>query len=107
MLGIVLKREEAIALIKELLGNCSGLDGHSLELSPPNASASTVGGYQIIIRGILDEETKKCIQTILAKHQLAYQTGSLWKTKRSINKEPDAFIIYRPKNNAAGKPMRF
>jgi len=102
-----LKREEAIADIKELLDTCMGLDGHSLELAPPNAPASMVGGYQIIIRTALDEETKKCIQDITTKYQLAYQTGSLWKTKRSINKEPDAFIIYRPKNNAAGKPMRF
>jgi hypothetical protein len=30
------------------------------------------------------------------KHQLTYQAGSMWKTKRSINKtDPDTFIIYK------------
>ncbi len=90
-----MKREEAISVLKELLDNCSGLDGHYLELSPSSTS-STIGGYQIIIHKALDEKTRNCIQAILTKHQLVYQTGSLWKTKHSINKaEPDTFIIYK------------
>jgi hypothetical protein len=92
-----LKREEAISFLKELLDNCKGLDGHYFELSPPYTPALKVGGYQIIISNALDEETKDCIQAILLKHQLTYQTGSIWKTKRSKNKtEPDTFIIYKP-----------
>ncbi len=95
-----MKREEAISVLKELLDNCSGLDGHYLELSSSNASLSMMGGYQITIKTALDEETKKRIQEILMKHQLTYQAGSMWKTKRSINKtDPDTFIIYKPKNN--------
>jgi hypothetical protein len=108
LLGIVLKREEAISVLKELLDNCSGLDGHYFELSSSNVSSLTMGGYQITIKTALDEETKKCIQEILMKHQLTYQAGSMWKTKRSINKtDPDTFIIYKPKDNAlaAGKPL--
>jgi hypothetical protein len=104
-----LKREEAISVLKELLDGCRGLDGHYLELEPPSASSSTQGGYQIIIKLALDVETQKCILNILKKHQLTYQTGSIWKTKRSINKtDPDTFIIYRPKDNAlaVGKPLR-
>jgi len=92
-----LKREEAILVLKELLDNCRGLDGHYLELAPPLASTSTLEGYQIIIKTALDTETKKCIQDLLMKHKLACQVGSLWKTKRSINKtDPDTFIIYKP-----------
>ena len=105
LLGIVLKREEAISVLKELLDNCTGLDGHGLELTASNAPTS---GYQIIIKGILNEETKKHIQDTVSKHQLTYQTGSIWKTKHSPNKtEPDTLIIYRPKNTAlnAGKPL--
>lgn len=94
-----MKREEAISVLKELLDNCKGLDGHYLELSSSNASP-TMGGYQITIKTALDEETKKCIQEILMKHQLTYQAGSMWKTKRSINKtDPDTFIIYKPKDS--------
>ena len=64
-----------------------------------------MGGYQITIKTALDEETKKCIQEILTKHQLTYQAGSMWKTKRSINKtDPDTFIIYKPKNNQLTAP---
>ncbi|MCL4429795.1 MAG: hypothetical protein M1167_03475 [Chloroflexi bacterium] len=92
-----MKREEAISVLKELLEGCRGLDGHILQLEPP-AAPSTVGGYQIIIKMALDQETQKCILDILRKHQLSYQAGSVWKTKRSINKtEPDTLIIYKPK----------
>ena len=103
-----MKREEAVSVLKELLDNCNGLDGHSLELAPPNAPTPMMGGYQIIIRKALDEKTKNCIQGILMKYQLTYQTGSMWKTKRSIDREPDTFIIYRPKNKAlpVDKPLR-
>jgi hypothetical protein len=99
LLVILLKRDEAIAVLKELLDNCIGLDGHYLELSPSN-SASGAGGYQLTISKALDEETQNCMQTILSKHQLAFQAGSIWKTKRSANKtEPDTFIIYKPAQN--------
>jgi len=97
--GTVLKREEAISVLKELLDSCSGLDDHSLELASPNALTSTSGGYQIIIGKPLDEKTRNCMQDILTKHQLIYQAGSIWKTKRSINKDPDTFIIYKTKNS--------
>jgi hypothetical protein len=92
-----LRREEAISVLKELLDNCTGLDGHYFELAPPNAPTSTKEGYQIIIKAAFDQETKKYIQDILMKHQLTCQIGSMWKTKRSTNKtEPDTFIIYKP-----------
>ncbi len=98
MIGIILKREEAISVLKELLDNCKGLDGHYLELTSPSALASTEGGYQIIVGKALDEKTRNCIQSILVKRQLTYQSGNLWKTKRTKAKEPDTLIIYKPKD---------
>jgi hypothetical protein len=93
-LGIVLKRDEAISVLKELLDNCAGLDGHGLELIASNALTS---GYQIIVKGVLDEETKQRIDVILTKHQLTSQMGNLWKTKHSLNKtEPDTLILFKP-----------
>ena len=89
-----MKRKEAISVLKELLDKCKGLDGHYFELSPPYTPAPNSGGYQIIITKNIDEKTKDSIQKILMKHQLAHQTGSLWKTKRAKT-EPDTFIIYR------------
>lgn len=94
-------RVEAVLVVNELLGNCRGLDGRSIELA-----ASSVGraGYQIIIKGVLDHETKKGIQEILANHQLSSQIGSFWKTKYSPNKtEPDTLIIYRKRQETKNK----
>jgi len=59
-----LKREEAVDVLKELLDNCAGLDGHSLELSPPDTAGA---GYQIIIRTALDEH-------LTNKQKTAYKT---------------------------------
>jgi hypothetical protein len=92
-----LRREEAISVLKELLDYCAGLDGHYFELAPPNAPTSAKEGYQIIIKGALDQETIKFIQEMLVKHQLTCQIGSMWKTKHSTNKtDPDTLIIYKP-----------
>lgn len=93
---IVLKRVEAIAVLKELLDKCNCLDGHLVEIAPPIAPKSTGEGYQVIIKGALDGETQRHIKDIIVQHQLVSQVGSLWKTKRSLNKtEPDTLIIYR------------
>jgi hypothetical protein len=90
---IGLKREDAVTVLKELIDNCPGLDGHALEIVPPN---SPDGGYQIFIIKALDEATKKSVIKIVNGHELAYQSGSMWKTRRSAT-EPDTFIIYSPK----------
>jgi hypothetical protein len=90
---VVLKREEAVNVLKELIDNCQGLDGHALEINPPIAPN---GGYQIFIIKAIDETTKKAVIDIITRHQLAYQSGSMWKMKRSAA-EPDTFIIYKPK----------
>jgi hypothetical protein len=97
MRGTVLKREEAISVVKELLDCCLGLDGHPLEVAPPNTPSDA--GYQIIVRMSLDEKTRNCVHDIVAKHQLAYQSGSMWKTRHTENKEPDTLIIYKPENS--------
>jgi hypothetical protein len=95
-----LKREEAVSLVKELLDSCLGIDGHPVEITPPNPAAANVQGYQIIVRGAIDEATKKQIQETAAKHQLSIQIGNFWRTKRTMNKsEPDILIIYKPKNH--------
>ena len=92
-----MKRDEAIIVIKELLEGVLGLDGHSLELAPPVSSA---GGYQIVIKGILDEKIISGVAAIVAKHQLATQIGNIWKTRHTLKEQPDTLIIYKPKNKA-------
>ena len=100
VLGNVLKREEAISVLKELLDCCSGLDGHYLELVAINSPNGA--GYQIVISKTLDEQTRNCIQDIAKKHQLSYQTGNIWNTRRNKT-EPDTFIIYRLRTSKTSK----
>ncbi len=91
----MLNRQEAIAVVKELLEGCLGLDGRTVSLEPPPIMQ---GGYQIVIRGILAEKSRAQIQAITAKHQLAIQTGNIWKTRHTLKEQPDTIIIYKPKN---------
>jgi hypothetical protein len=80
-----LKREEAILVLKELFEKCTSLDGHYLEILPPQASIMMSGGYQIVIKTVIDEETRNCMQDVLVKYHLTI-------------KIPDhqTFIIYKP-----------
>jgi hypothetical protein len=80
-----LKREEAISILKELFEKCTFLDGRYLALMPPNATNLMTGGYQILIKTPLDEETRNCMQDILMKNHLTIKIT-----------EADTFIIYRP-----------
>jgi hypothetical protein len=80
-----LKREEAILVLKELFDKCTNLDGHYLEVIPPNASKDISMGYQIQIKATLDEETRTCMQDVLMKYQLTIKI-----------EEEDSFIIYSP-----------
>ncbi len=80
-----LKREEAIIVLKELFERCTTLDGHYLEILPPNASSAMSGGYQVVIKTTLDEETRNCMQDILVKYHLSIKIS-----------DPQTFIIYRP-----------
>jgi hypothetical protein len=89
-----LKREEAISVIKELFDRAVGLDGCGLELAPP---ISVAGGYQIVIRGILDEKTRAIIAEIVGKHHLAIQVGNIWKTRHTQKEQPDTLIIFKSK----------
>jgi hypothetical protein len=52
---------------------------------PPNATNLMTGGYQILIKTPLDEETRNCMQDILMKNHLTIKIT-----------EADTFIIYRP-----------
>ncbi len=96
LLANFVKRDEAVSVLKELIDHCPGLDGHPLEITPPNTLTASGEGYQVFIIKALDVETKKRVIDIVSRRQLAYQVGSMWKTKRSAT-EPDTFIIYRPK----------
>ena len=90
-----MKREEAILVLRELFEKCTNLDGHYLELMPPNASTTLSGGYKLEIKATLDEETRTCMQDILMKYQLTIKI-----------QEEDSFIIYRPPKGSPIFPQK-
>ncbi len=53
---------------------------------PPDAASLMSGGYQILIKTALDEITRNCMQDVLSKYHLTIKI-----------KEPDTFIIYKPR----------
>jgi len=52
---------------------------------PPNVSIMMSGGYQILIKTVLDEETRNCMQDVLMKNQLTIKIP-----------QECSFIIYKP-----------
>ena len=90
-----MKREEAILVLKELFEKCTNLDGHYLEIIPPNSYTQMSGEYQIQIKATLDEETRTCMQDILMKYQLTIKI-----------QEEDSFIIYRPHKGSPIVPQK-
>ena len=88
-----MKREEAILVLRDLFEKCTNLDGHYLEVIPPNASKDISLGYQIQIKAALDEETRTCMQDVLMKYQLTIKV-----------EQEDSFIIYRPPKESPTAP---
>jgi hypothetical protein len=85
MVVFLMKREEAIEVLKNLFEICTTLDGRWLSLMPPNAGSKLSQGYQIIIKTPLDELTRNCMQDVLVKYHLTIKIT-----------ETDTFVIYKP-----------
>ncbi len=81
-----LNREEAISLLKEIIGVCSVLSGEAIMLMPANADDVLSHGYQLHIKAMLSQHDLSCIKPIVEKHNL------------SIANEPNKnlLVIYRP-----------
>jgi hypothetical protein len=85
LFGIFMKREEAIAVLNELFGKCTFLDGHYLALMPAGYANTLSKGYQILIKTPIDEKTRSCMQDVLMKNHLTIKITA-----------PETFVIYRP-----------
>jgi hypothetical protein len=84
--SVFLNREEAMSLLKELNLSCDGLGEHGVMLMPPNADDVLSHGYQLHIRGSIDNEMLVCIRPLLEKYKL------------TMVNEPEKrlLVIYRP-----------
>jgi archaellum biogenesis ATPase FlaH len=82
-----MNRQEAIALLREILEACRGLiemNYVSLDLADAQIRKSA-DYYELHVKWVLDERLRQCLTPILEKHQL-----SMKESKGSI-------IIYAPK----------
>ncbi len=80
-----MKREEAISLLREIIGVCDGVNEQAVMLMPPNADDVLSQGYQLHIR-MARSDNLTCIRPVVKKHNLALaeETGK------------DLVVIYRP-----------
>jgi hypothetical protein len=80
-----MKREEAVTYLKEITRVCENLSPHAITLTSSRPADALSAGYQVRIKTELDEESKRQIQVIVEKNNLA------------IAEENGEIIIYRPK----------
>jgi hypothetical protein len=78
-----MERPEAAEILKEILQNCSSLEGRSVKLMPPDADSVLSKGFQIHLQKSNEGIKKNCIYKIAKKHGL------------QVYDEEDFLVIYR------------
>ena len=87
---IILNRDEAVLVLKEIFEECTLFDGNYIALMPPNAAGLLSKGYQVHLKVPIDKETQGCMQQVAKKYNCAVSM---------INRNgDDVAIIYRPRN---------
>ena len=84
--GKTMEQKEAIAVLRDVLAECTGsLLERCVSLSPVDPKTLTdYGHYEVRISCMVDDDLRRCINTVVSKHKLAM---------RQIGNE---VIIYRP-----------
>jgi hypothetical protein len=83
---VVLNRNEAVSVLKEIFEKCTLFDGTYIALMPPNSASLLSKGYQVHLRVPIDERTQNCMEEIAKKHDCHIV----------IKDKEDIAIIYRP-----------
>jgi hypothetical protein len=76
---VVMKRGEAVQLLREVLNACAGsLAISSVSLNEPNSGNSGIhsGGYQLQIGATLDDACRNCLMPLLAKRGLSMKESN-------------------------------
>lgn len=83
-----MKREEATALLREVIQACGGMSEQGFMLMSPNSNVVTSQGYQLHIRASLSTDNLSCIRAIVERKKLAIynEVG-----------DKDLFVIYEPR----------
>jgi hypothetical protein len=80
------KREEATALLKEIISVCDGLAETAVILMPPNTDDVLSHGYQLHIKTQTVQQTLPCVKPLILKHNLAIADDT----------DKGLMVIYRP-----------
>jgi hypothetical protein len=93
--GVVLNREEAVLVLREIFEKCTLFDGQYIALMPPNAAGLLSQGYQVHLKVPIDKQTQDCMLQISGKYNCCLSF---------INRSgDDVAIIYRPKKSVVLK----
>ena len=82
-----MKREEATALLREVMRSCDGLAEQGIMLMPPNADDVLSHGYQLHIKSKATTQNYPCIKQIVDEHK---DLSIVNEAKRDLT------IIYKP-----------
>jgi hypothetical protein len=81
---MLMDREQAVNVIKEIFERCQAIEGKSLKLLPPKEDNSLSNTFQIHIKPRGDTVIHGCVEGIAKKHRLATKTTDGW------------LIVYKP-----------
>jgi len=83
-----MRRDEAVAFLKEVMSSCANMSPDSVTLSHAQSADSEIVGYQVHIKTVLDKKTKQQVQKIAEKHSV------------DLKQEKDELVVYKPKKAA-------
>ncbi len=76
---------ETVDLLKEMVSNCSELEGDDFLIAPSKVRESSVEGYEIHMTGKFSETVRKYVNDLALEKGLA------------ITQHPDSIMMYRAK----------
>lgn len=80
----MVERQEAVLVLRELLRVCPDLMNQAVSLDTSFLASEQIGGgTKISLRGILNDNSRQCLQPILEKHKL------------TLKETNDTITIYR------------
>jgi hypothetical protein len=81
----ILERQEAVAVLKEILTDCRELDGNGICLMPPNTNGISSKGLQVHIKDPnKDKQVISRLKAIADRHDVA------------LHENDGYLVIYRP-----------
>lgn len=76
---------EVIELLKEMVTDCTDLNGDDFLIAPSKLPGSIVEGYEIHFSGQFNDATRKYINDVALKRKLA------------VTQHPDSIMLYQAK----------